>query len=41
MSQRDAGAQFLEQRPAATEAERAVERVSKTREYEKVFPAGF
>lgn len=40
-SQRDAGSQFFEQRPAATEAERAVERVSKTREYEKVFPAGF
>ena len=40
-SQRDAAAQFFEQRPAATEAERAVERVCKTREYEKVFPAGF
>lgn len=31
----------LEEREAATEAERAVDRVSKAHEHEKVFPAGF
>jgi hypothetical protein len=31
----------LEEREAATVSERAVDRVSRTKEYEKVFPAGF
>ena len=47
-TQRETAAEILEtgsasvaDREAATEAERAVDRVSKSREYEKVFPAGF
>jgi acyl-CoA reductase-like NAD-dependent aldehyde dehydrogenase len=47
-SQRDTAAEVFESLPApaaateaATEAERAVDRVSRAREYEKVFPAGF
>ena len=47
-SQRDTAAQIFEpasahegEAEAATEAERAVDRVTKAREYEKVFPAGF
>jgi hypothetical protein len=44
-SQRGAASQIFEQQSgdaeAATVAERAVDRVSKTREHEKVFPAGF
>ena len=45
-SQRDTAAQVFEpvsaaETEAATEAERAVDRVSRTREYERVFPAGF
>jgi hypothetical protein len=46
-SQRDTAAEIFEptSKPAgteaATEAERAVDRVSRAREYEKVFPAGF
>ena len=47
-SQRETAAQIFEpasphegEAEAATEAERAVDRVTKAREYEKVFPAGF
>jgi len=47
-SQRETAAEIFEptftpaaETEAATEAERAVDRVSKAREYEKVFPAGF
>ena len=47
-SQRDTAAEIFEptsapvaETEAATEAERAVDRVSRAREYEKVFPAGF
>ena len=47
-SQRETAAQVFEpaspheaEAEAATEAERAVDRVTKAREYEKVFPAGF
>jgi acyl-CoA reductase-like NAD-dependent aldehyde dehydrogenase len=47
-SQRETAGEILEstsapaaETEAATEAERAVDRVSRAREYEKVFPAGF
>ncbi len=45
-SQRETAAQVFEpastaETEAATEAERAVDRVTRAREYEKVFPAGF
>jgi hypothetical protein len=37
----ESGSVSVVEREPATEAERAVDRVSKSREYEKVFPAGF